>query len=402
MRQVVLACPTQERVLMSEFDEIRPYNDSEVVPTLQRLLEDKEFLDTVAKLGLPKAGKYIAPLVRGLIRSRLQKETASIQTVADLQAKIEFYLGREINRTITHLSISGLDNFDRAKASLFVSNHRDIVMDPALVNWSLYKNGFTTLRIAIGDNLLTKPFASDLMRLNKSFIVNRSATAPREKLKAAKLLSKYIHHSVLTDNENVWIAQREGRAKDGIDVSNQAIISMFALSKPKTQPFEEFIREARIVPVTLSYEYDPCDTAKAKEIYQKETEGTYKKGEHEDVKSIAIGITGFKGCVHVHFGEPLTQNFENAEQVKLHLDKEIIANYVLHPSNCIAYEMLEKRSPKVLVGEKQIAFDTADWQAERKIFTDRIATCDPQHLNTLLKGYANPVYRKLSLTANAE
>ncbi|MBU2986481.1 1-acyl-sn-glycerol-3-phosphate acyltransferase [Saccharophagus degradans] len=387
---------------MSEFDEIRPYNDSEVVPTLQRLLEDKEFLDTVAKLGLPKAGKYIAPLVRGLIRSRLQKETASIQTVADLQAKIEFYLGREINRTITHLSISGLDNFDRAKASLFVSNHRDIVMDPALVNWSLYKNGFTTLRIAIGDNLLTKPFASDLMRLNKSFIVNRSATAPREKLKAAKLLSKYIHHSVLTDNENVWIAQREGRAKDGIDVSNQAIISMFALSKPKTQPFEEFIREARIVPVTLSYEYDPCDTAKAKEIYQKETEGTYKKGEHEDVKSIAIGITGFKGCVHVHFGEPLTQNFENAEQVKLHLDKEIIANYVLHPSNCIAYEMLEKRSPKVLVGEKQIAFDTADWQAERKIFTDRIATCDPQHLNTLLKGYANPVYRKLSLTANAE
>lgn len=387
---------------MSEFDEIRPYNDSEVVPTLQRLLEDKEFLDTVAKLGLPRAGKYIAPLVRGLIRSRLQKETASIQTVADLQAKIEFYLGREINRTITHLSISGLDNFDRAKASLFVSNHRDIVMDPALVNWSLYKNGFTTLRIAIGDNLLTKPFASDLMRLNKSFIVNRSATAPREKLKAAKLLSKYIHHSVLTDNENVWIAQREGRAKDGIDVSNQAIISMFALSKPKTQPFEEFIREARIVPVTLSYEYDPCDTAKAKEIYQKETEGTYKKGEHEDVKSIATGITGFKGCVHVHFGEPLTQNFENAEQVKLHLDKEIISNYVLHPSNCIAYEMLEKRSPKVLVGEKQIAFDTADWQAERKIFADRIATCDPQHLNTLLKGYANPVYRKLSLTANAE
>ncbi|ABD81642.1 1-acyl-sn-glycerol-3-phosphate acyltransferase [Saccharophagus degradans] len=387
---------------MSEFDEIRPYNDSEVVPTLQRLLEDKEFLDTVAKLGLPRAGKYIAPLVRGLIRGRLQKETASIQTVADLQAKIEFYLGREINRTITHLSISGLDNFDRAKASLFVSNHRDIVMDPALVNWSLYKNGFTTLRIAIGDNLLTKPFASDLMRLNKSFIVNRSATAPREKLKAAKLLSKYIHHSVLTDNENVWIAQREGRAKDGIDVSNQAIISMFALSKPKTQPFEEFIREARIVPVTLSYEYDPCDTAKAKEIYQKETEGTYKKGEHEDVKSIATGITGFKGCVHVHFGEPLTQNFENAEQVKLHLDKEIISNYVLHPSNCIAYEMLEKRSPKVLVGEKQIAFDTADWQAERKIFADRIATCDPQYLNTLLKGYANPVYRKLSLTANAE
>lgn len=387
---------------MSEFDEIRPYNDSEVVPTLERLIEDKEFLDTVAKFVLPNVGKFIAPVMRGVIRSRLRKESAGIRTVADLQAKIEKYLGREINRTIPHLSISGLDNFDRGNASLFVSNHRDIVMDPALVNWSLYQNGFTTLRIAIGDNLLTKPFASDLMRLNKSFIVNRSATAPREKLKAAKLLSKYIHHSVLTDNENVWIAQREGRAKDGIDVSNQAIISMFALSRPKTQPFEDFIREARIVPVTLSYEYDPCDTAKAREIYQKETHGTYTKAEHEDVKSIAMGITGFKGCVHVHFGAPLTQSFENAEQVKQHLDKEIISNYVLHPSNCIAYEMLEKRSPKVLVGEKQVAFDSGDWAAERKIFKERIAACDPDILNTLLKGYANPVYRKLGLTANAE
>lgn len=387
---------------MSEFDGIRPYNDEEVVPTLERLIQDPEFLDTVTKLALPKMGKYIAPITRGLVRGRLRKETQNIKTVADLQARIEGYLGREISRTITHLSVSGLETFNRGQACLFVSNHRDIVMDPALVNWSLYQNGFTTLRIAIGDNLLTKPFASDLMRLNKSFIVNRSAKAPREKLKAAKLLSKYIHHSVLEDNENVWIAQREGRAKDGIDVSNQAIISMFALSRPKTQPFEEFIEEARIVPVTLSYEYDPCDTAKAQEIYQLETHGSYTKGEHEDVKSIATGITGFKGCVHIHFGEPLAKGFESAEQVKQHLDDEMIKNYVLHPTNCIAYEMLEKRTPKVVVGEQAAAFDEGDWSAERKLFSERTAACKPEHLDTLLKGYANPVYRKLGLTANAE
>lgn len=387
---------------MSEFDGIRPYNDDEVVPTMERLIQDPEFLDTVTKLAMPKVGKFFAPFIRGLVRKRIQKKARDIQSVADLQAKFEFYLRREIDRTITNLTISGLDSFDRGKASLFVSNHRDIVMDPALVNWGLYQNGFTTLRIAIGDNLLTKPFASDLMRLNKSFIVNRSATAPREKLKAAKLLSKYIHHSVLVDNENVWIAQREGRAKDGIDVSNQAIISMFALSKPKPRPFEEFIEEARIVPVTISYEYDPCDTAKAQEIYQIETHGSYTKGEHEDVKSIAMGITGFKGNVHLHFGQPLGKGFENAEQVKQHLDDEMINNYVLHPSNCIAYEMLEKKTPKVVVGEANTPFDSNDWVDERKTFSDRIATCHPLHLNTLLQGYANPVYRKLSKAANAE
>ena len=380
---------------MSEFDELRPYNDSEVRSVLNRLLHDHEFLDAIAKLRLPSVGKYVGFAVRPLIRKKLSKETAEIHSVKDFQDRLELYLGQVLERSINNLSVSGLENLRRDKAHLFISNHRDIAMDPALVNWTLYHNGFTTLRIAIGDNLLTKPFASDLMRLNKSFIVNRSATAPREKLRAAKLLSRYISHSVQVDNENVWIAQREGRAKDGIDKSNSAIISMLAMSRDKEQTLSHYIENARIVPVSISYEYDPCDTDKARELYHKQVHGEYTKDEHEDVQSIAKGITDFKGNVHISFGEELQADYESTDDVALDLDEIILENYVLHGSNCFAYEILQGKSPDVLVGEKQVRFIDSDMDAERKIFKERLAQSDEKFREIYLRGYANPVFAKL-------
>jgi len=380
---------------MAQFEDIRPYNDQEVRPVIAELINDNEFIDAITALSLPRIGRYIAPLVRPLVRKKITAKTADIQTVADLQKKAKFYLGREIDRTITGLTITGLDKLDPQSSYLFVSNHRDIAMDPALVNWSLFSNGFSTLRVAIGDNLLTKPFASHLMRLNKSFIVKRSATSTREKFKAAKTLSHYIMHSLNTDNENIWIAQREGRAKDGIDVSNQAILSMFALSKAKSETFGEFIAKLRIVPVTIAYEYDPCDAAKAQELYAIEQTGSYQKGEQEDVQSIARGLTGFKGNVHVHFGEPLTTHYDDAEQVKHVLDVAMLDNYILQPSNCIAYELLEKVSPKVNVGASQMCFTAQDYARERAMFSDRLDTIPQEMQHTFLRGYANVVYRKL-------
>ena len=178
-----------------------------------------------------------------------------------------------IDTTVSGLSVSGLDQLSPDQSYVFVSNHRDIAMDPALVNWVLHLNQHQTLRVAIGDNLLTKPYVSDLMRLNKSFIVNRSATAPREKLKAAKHLSSYIHHSITEDRQNIWIAQREGRAKDGLDRTNSAVIGMLGLSKAKPVPLADHIKTLNIVPVSISYEYDPCDEAKAKELYMQQTHG---------------------------------------------------------------------------------------------------------------------------------
>lgn len=380
---------------MSEFDDIRPYNDDEVADVLQQLLEDREFIDSIIALKLPKTGRLLKHVLRPVVQRKLAKQLPGVKTVADFQARIESYLGALIDRTVTNLSVSGLEKLDTSQSYLFISNHRDIAMDPAFVNWTLFHNGFTTLRIAIGDNLLTKPFASRLMRLNKSFIVNRSATKPREKLKAAKLLSRYIQHSLHQDKENIWIAQREGRAKDGIDRTNPAIINMFALSKEKGQDFAEFIGNSRIVPVTISYEYDPCDEAKARELYHKEAFGSYTKEEHEDVQSIAMGISGYKGAVHLAFGEPLTGTFEDADQVAEVLDERVNSAYVLHPTNCFAYEMLMGEAPQVPVGKQAEDFTKKSWQKEREEFLARIEGIDARWKKILLQGYANPVLTKL-------
>lgn len=380
---------------MSEFDAIRPYEDSEVRSVIDRLIGDHEFLDSIIKFKLPSFGPYVAPLIRWVVRRRLSKKVAHVQSVLDFQTLIESYMKNMLDKTVDTLSITGLENLDKTRAHLFISNHRDIAMDPAFVNWTLYQNGFTTLRIAIGDNLLTKPFASDLMRLNKSFIVNRSAKAPREKFKAAKLLSKYVHHSVVEDNENVWIAQREGRAKDGIDQTNPAIVSMLLLNKNKQQSVQDYVEELQIVPVSISYEYDPCDESKAREIYKKETCGEYTKGEHEDVKSIAQGIVGRKGRVHLTFGKPLGEHITDADSISAELDSQIVENYVLHKTNCLAYELLESVSPKVSVGEKGILFTEMNVDEERKKFLVHVESCKPSYRETFLKSYANPVYRKL-------
>ena len=382
---------------MSEFDSIRPYNDSEVASVLSRLVNDTEFLDAIIRLKFSKPMAKLGMLLRGTVKRRLAKEANKVASVADFQAQIEHYLVKVIDDTVADLTVSGIEQLDKTQSYLFVSNHRDIAMDPAFVNLVLYRNGFTTLRIAIGDNLLTKPFASDLMRLNKSFIVNRSASGPREKLKAAKLLSKYIHHSVIHDRENVWIAQREGRAKDGLDRTNSAIVGMLSLSKPKAMSTSDFIRDARIVPVSISYEYDPCDADKARELYTKEALGKYEKEEHEDVQSIARGITGYKGRVHLAFGLPLDAEFEDSEAVTEELDRQILKNYHLHLSNCFAYEILEGKSPKVPVGRDQKIFTELDCDDERQKFKERLNSIREEHRSIFLAGYANPVRDKLNV-----
>ena len=380
---------------LAEFEDIRPYVDAEVRPTLDRLLNDPEFLDSVAKLKLPKLASWAPALLRPMVKKALKKETDGIDTVDDFQASIEKYMRKMLDDTTSDLSFSGLEHLSTSKACCFISNHRDIAMDPAFVNWILFQNGFQTLRIAIGDNLLSKPFASDLMRLNKCFIVNRSASAPREKLKAAKKLSSYIHRSVLEDNANIWIAQREGRAKDGLDITNHAIISMLALSKPKAEDFGEFIEQAHIVPVSISYEWDPCDADKARELAMTARDGKYEKAQHEDVQSIAKGISGFKGHVHLCFGEPFDARFNSVEEVALALDRHILENYVLHPSNCIAYEMLEKKTPILPVTKEAIPFTEYVCNGEREEMQRRYDAVEPAFRSMLLQIYANPVYAKL-------
>jgi len=333
------------------------------------------------------------------VRLKLKQQMAGINEVKAFQSVVAKYMDGMISTHVRSLTVSGLEKLDKHGAYLFISNHRDIAMDPAFVNWVLYHNDCNTLRIAIGDNLLTKPFVSDLMRLNKSFIVNRSAKAPREKLKAAKYLSSYIHHSICNEHSSIWIAQREGRAKDGCDKTNSAVLGMIALNKPKTEALTDYIRKLRIVPISISYELDPCDAAKARELYLQRTEGSYQKEEHEDVKSIAMGIAGNKGNVHLAFGDVLDGDYADTDELVADLDHHILGNYVLHATNCFAYEILHGKVPAVNYGADNTPYDPAKLRAEKAEFEARINHIPSSQREIALGIYANSVVSKI---ANAD
>lgn len=382
--------------MTTEFDDIRPYNDAEVRPVLDRILADPELADALVKLRFPALHGWLGWLLRPLVKARLAKELAGVNDVRGVQQVVEKYMAGMIKTTTRNLTFSGLEQLDPQQAYLFISNHRDITLDPAFVNWTLYHSDCNTLRIAIGDNLLTKPYVSDLMRLNKSFIVNRSAKAPREKLKAAKHLSAYIHHSIVNEQSNIWIAQREGRAKDGVDKTNPAVLSMLTLNKPKTQDYASYVQQLRIVPVSISYELDPCDGAKANELYQLQSEGSYQKQEQEDIKSIATGIAGQKGHIHLAFGKVLNSDYPDADALVEDLDRAILRNYVLHASNCIAYEILHGAAPAVEFGFPPKPFIGADVSAERAEFNARLAAIPAEQQAIYLAIYANAVVSKLT------
>lgn len=386
---------------MSDFDDIRPYHDSEVRSTLDRIVADPELTRVITQFKFPQASQIFGWLLRPLVKRKLQQELTGINDVKGFQDVIEKYMSKMIESTMSGFSVSGLEQLDAAKPYLFISNHRDIAMDPAFVNWSLYHNNCNTLRIAIGDNLLSKPYVSDLMRLNKSFIVNRSAKAPREKLKAAKHLSAYIHHSIVNELSSIWIAHREGRAKDGLDKTNSAVLGMIGLNKPKDVLLADYIRQLRIVPVSISYELDPCDAAKAHELYEQRTHGAYEKEEHEDARSIALGITGQKGRVHVAFGSMLDADFENMDAVVAEIDRQIVANYYLHPTNCFAYEALYGQVPDVKVGVEQKPYAPQAYTQEKADFMARMETIPAQERDIALGIYANPIVNQASLAHTA-
>lgn len=384
---------------MDKFDDIRPYNDDEVRPVLDRVLNDGDFRRAIARLRFPRLSKWFPGPIGAAVGWYVKRELRDANTIRDVQLVVQKYMESMMGRTVTALTSSGLEKLDHSRAYLFVSNHRDIAMDPAFVDWVLHMNNQDTVRIAIGDNLLTMPFASDVMRLNKSFIVKRSAKGNKEKFRALKQLSEYIHHSITVDKADCWIAQRQGRAKDGVDRTETALMKMFAMNRPKSQDFADYIRELNIVPVSISYEWDPCDEAKARELYHLQTFGEYTKAEHEDVYNIARGVAGVKGHVHIAFGEPLTGDYHSADELAEEIDRQIIGNYVLQPSNCFAYRAIYGQVPDVVVRAEGIPFREEDFPEEARFFTERLRCIEPKYRSFVRHMYANPVVSKLELQA---
>jgi Acyltransferase len=388
--------------LTDPFAEIRPYRDDEVVGVLSGLLDSAEFLDTLAAYRLGSLAtllpRRLRPLLRSLVRYLLSREVRGVSDVRSMQLVIERYMTRMIEASTGGFSVSGLDKLDPGRPYLFMSNHRDIAMDPAFTNYALHGNGFETARIAIGDNLLTTPWVSDLMRLNKSFIVKRSVSGPRELLAASKNLSNYIQHSLLAEHSPIWIAQREGRAKNGVDRTEPVIIKMLSMSRDKReQEFGAHIQSLGIVPVAISYELDPCDAMKAKELSQKSSEGRYEKGAQEDVASIAQGIAGEKGRVHVTFGTPLGGDLDTPDAVAKEVDRQIISGYCLHPTNLYAYRKLHGADAPV---PEQLYREDGD--CSLPAFEARIEALPEAHRPYALEIYANAVVSKLALANRSQ
>ena len=369
--------------------DIRPYMDHEVADVLAKLSRDNELLNALTRFRLPRLARWAPPLARAIASYAVRREVKDVTSVREFQMRIASYMVRMIRTTTDAFEVAGLDKLDPGSAYLFIGNHRDISLDPAFVNYALYQADRDTVRIAIGDNLLKKPYVTDLMRLNKSFIVPRSARGKRAMLAAYQQLSAYIRHSITEDQHSIWMAQREGRAKNGIDRTDPAIIKMLTIASRTTNrdaAFGDAIAELKLVPVSISYEYDPCDQQKAQELYDIDTKGSYAKSEFEDIRSIVAGITGTKGRVQLRFGTPVGADMATPDEVAAEIDRQVIGGYRLFPSHYLALEALGD-APE-LVARRAITRD------DRERFNARLANVPEPLRPYWLAQYANPVKHK--------
>lgn len=327
---------TMDRFKEHNFDDIRPVHDIEVEDVIANLLNDVTFKSAVVSL--------LAPLTWEMFSGAM----SSCKTILEFQRKIIYpFMKKIIDNTTDGLFDVGIDNLSKDKSYLFISNHRDIVLDAALLNIMFFDNEMNTSEIAIGDNLLIYPWITDLVRLNKSFIVKRKVSV-REMLATSKQLSEYIYDTINRRNQSIWLAQREGRAKDSNDRTQGSLLKMLTLYD-RAEPLKA-LSSLNIVPLSLSYEYDPCDYLKAKEFQQKRDNPEHIKSQFDDIENMRTGIIGHKGKVVFSFGEVINEAIESAtstsDRSKVlsiaanEIDTQIFRNYHFFPINWLAYDMM--------------------------------------------------------------
>lgn len=384
----------------AEFDEIRPYDTGEVQQAFNELLADRQFSTML---------RGIVPwLPKSLRNAVLKIAFIGVKSPLDFQKRFMKPIVRHIIRKHTD-GCTFDDNCLPRDFSLrytFVSNHRDIVLDSALLDVMLVKTGYpTTVEIGIGDNLLIYPWIKRLVRMNKAFTVRRGLT-PKEMLRSSQIMSRYIHYAVTQKHENIWIAQREGRAKDSDDRTQDSVLKMLAMGG-EGKPIDS-LREINIVPLTISYEFDPCDYLKAQEFQQKRDNPAFKKSRQDDLDNMKTGIFGYKGRVHYHCAAPINTwidelgdlpKTEFFAALSKRIDRELHANYCLFPCNYIALDELE--------GTKKYARHYTE--ADKKRFEDylkgqlekvKIANPDEKFLRErMLTMYANPLRNYLKAKA---
>lgn len=364
------------------FDDIRPCRDDEAHQELAIIANDESLVNGIVKLRYPKLSKFIGPLLKIKVRSYIKHAVEQIHSIEQFQLQVAGAVTKMMNNTTDGVTFKGFENLDPNKGYLFISNHRDISLDPCFIDFAYHQYHNKTVRIAIGDNLLKMPAATALMRLNKSFIVKRSVTLPRERLREVNHLSHYIGLS-LKEGHSIWIAQREGRAKDGNDCTEEAVLKMLNMfGRKQGLSFAQYMSSLNIVPVSITYEFDPGDVAKANELEERaRNNGKYQKSEFEDIKSIIKGINDYKGRVCIVAGQPIEGGFDNPSELAALIDKFIYLNYEFYPSVLLAAHKLS------LASDEEIANISAE---DKDKFAKRLSEY-PEHLHQrILQMYAYP------------
>lgn len=378
---------------MKDFEEIRYYRDDEVHKALQDNIKH--------------------PMIKALLQfsfpdkdfTEIEKIALDCYSIRDFQSKIIYQtVQRVLERSTAGLTYSGFDKLNKGESYLYISNHRDIVLDTSLLNSALYESDLVMTASAIGDNLVKKPFLMLLSRLNRNFLVKRGL-GPREMLRSSQVLSNYIKYLLLEEGRSVWMAQREGRTKDGSDHTQQGVLKMLGMAKGDLS-LTAYFQKLKIVPVAISYEFDPTDILKMPEIMAKRMKETYVKSANEDFNSIMQGAMGNKGRIHISAGKVLgEETFRGIEEetssvneqlkaIASKIDDAVYRNYKLWPANYIAYDLVKnsrRYSDKYSEKEKR--------QFERRI-SRRIDIKNPLELNSYLLMYANPVINKEAVYEN--
>lgn len=375
-----------------DYASISPYTDEEAVEALRRVAQNP-FLPIVSKFLFPDEPFYT-----------LRRLLKSINSIDDFQQVVmSKMIMTVIQRSSSGFTFDGLENVPKDRKFLAVSNHRDIILDPAMIQWTLFYNDLPLTEICVGSNLLeSNRMVSDLLRSNRMIKVIRGISA-RELYLSSKLLSSYIRDRITSGGSSVWIAQREGRTKNGLDKTEQGLLKMFDMSGKGS--FEENFNELNILPMSISYEYESCDIRKARELLISRKQ-KYVKKKHEDTHSIISGISQWKGGINLSIDKPITpeevheasilDKNDRYQALRKTLDERIIRNYKLWKTNFIAYDMLEGKGKYSDRYSKENVEEFEGYMAHKLGKVERSLNHD-ELKQIFLDIYANPVRAKEKL-----
>ena len=372
--------------MASDYDSIRPYRQDEIPEALKRILVNPTFQNILDFLFPGEDQEAIKEIIT-ITKSRKEfHKNFMVHVISSIAEK-----------TSDQLTFSGIDQLQKDKGYIFVANHRDIILDSSFLALGLVKHGLTSCEITWGDNLMISPFIVDLGKVNGMITVFREGS-PKEMLRNSQILSSYIRDNVMEKKQSVWIAQRKGRTKDGNDKTDPSILKMLSLSGQAHPP--DSLRNLNITPVAISYEWEPCDIMKVRELYVSQ-QTTYVKQKDEDLQSIIGGVVAYKGRIHISVGEAIEGKFNKLdtsvhnnlilEQVARLTDEQIHASYKLWPPNYLAYDLLEN-SNKFANEYDEATILKFNEKLEELYKTVDGPEEDLKHL--FLKLYANPVYNR--------